>query len=235
MDEAWRWPLYWPLYIGLVVSKSISEKALKKHQLFKDSKALTAAQREVAFEEIFQLKKEWKIDFQVWSIDAKSIDVFWVTRAINLAVMKALYVLLINQLWKKAKKKISIGDVAKLVHEYEEKFETIEIVFDGKTDFKIGKELWIATSTIVHWDANVVQIAMASILAKVSRDQLLDEIAVKHPKYWFEKHKGYWTKLHYEAIENYWVLKDHRKLYLKKIFPERKIKNYDKNLSFSLN
>jgi ribonuclease HII len=42
---------------------------------------------------------------------------------------------------------------------------------------------------------------MASILAKVSRDSILDKTAIKYPEYYFDKHKGYGTKLHYQAIE----------------------------------
>nr|MBR6100586.1 hypothetical protein [bacterium] len=44
---------------------------------------------------------------------------------------------------------------------------------------------------------------MASILAKVSRDSILDKIATKYPEYKFDKHKGYGTKLHYQAIEEH--------------------------------
>ncbi len=71
--------------------------------------------------------------------------------------------------------------------------------------------------TIVKGDAKSISIAAASILAKVSRDRYMRQIAEKYPEYEFEKHKGYGTKLHYEKIAQYGILPDHRKSFLKKI------------------
>ena len=71
--------------------------------------------------------------------------------------------------------------------------------------------------TVVKGDAKSISIAAASILAKVSRDRYMRAIAEKYPEYEFEKHKGYGTKLHYEKIEQYGILPDHRKSFLKKI------------------
>ncbi|MBQ8210460.1 MAG: ribonuclease HII [Clostridia bacterium] len=72
-------------------------------------------------------------------------------------------------------------------------------------------------TTIVKGDAKSISISAASILAKVSRDRYMRELAERHPEYEFEKHKGYGTKLHYEKIEQYGILPDHRKSFLKKI------------------
>ncbi len=71
--------------------------------------------------------------------------------------------------------------------------------------------------TIVKGDSKSISIAAASILAKVSRDRYMRELSEKHPEYEFERHKGYGTKLHYEKIEQYGILPDHRKSFLKKI------------------
>lgn len=71
--------------------------------------------------------------------------------------------------------------------------------------------------TIVKGDSKSISIAAASILAKVSRDRYMRTLAEKYPEYEFEKHKGYGTKLHYEKIEQYGILPDHRKSFLKKI------------------
>lgn len=70
---------------------------------------------------------------------------------------------------------------------------------------------------IVKGDAKSVSIACASILAKVSRDRYMLEMAEKYPEYQFEKHKGYGTKLHYEMIEKYGICEIHRKSFLKKV------------------
>lgn len=71
--------------------------------------------------------------------------------------------------------------------------------------------------TIVKGDAKSISIAAASILAKVSRDRYMKDLAQKYPAYKFEQHKGYPTKLHYEMIEQYGILPDHRRSFLKKI------------------
>lgn len=72
-------------------------------------------------------------------------------------------------------------------------------------------------TTVVKGDAKSESIAAASILAKVSRDRYMLEIAEKYPQYGFEKHKGYGTKLHYEMIEKYGICDIHRKTFLKKV------------------
>ena len=70
---------------------------------------------------------------------------------------------------------------------------------------------------IVKGDANSQSIAAASILAKVSRDRLCYEYANKYPQYGFEKHKGYGTKLHIDAIKEYGPCEIHRMSFLRKI------------------
>lgn len=74
--------------------------------------------------------------------------------------------------------------------------------------------------TIVKGDSKSISIAAASILAKVSRDRYMKNLAEKYPEYKFEQHKGYGTKLHYEMIEKYGILPDHRRSFLKKILGE---------------
>ena len=71
--------------------------------------------------------------------------------------------------------------------------------------------------TLVKGDAKSISISAASILAKVSRDRYMRDLAERHPEYKFEQHKGYGTKLHYEMIEQYGILPDHRRSFLKKI------------------
>ncbi len=75
----------------------------------------------------------------------------------------------------------------------------------------------IAVETIVKGDGKSASIAAASILAKVSRDRYMLEMAEKYPQYQFEKHKGYGTKLHYEMLEKYGVSDIHRKSFLKRV------------------
>lgn len=71
---------------------------------------------------------------------------------------------------------------------------------------------------IVKGDAKSMSIACASILAKVSRDRLLYKYAEEYPMYGFDKHKGYGTKVHREAILKYGPCPYHRKSFLKKLY-----------------
>ena len=70
----------------------------------------------------------------------------------------------------------------------------------------------------VKGDAKSMSIACASILAKVSRDRLLYKYAEEYPMYGFDKHKGYGTKVHREAILKYGPCPYHRKSFLKKLY-----------------
>ena len=78
----------------------------------------------------------------------------------------------------------------------------------------------IAERTVVKGDAKSVSIAAASILAKVTRDRYMLEADKKYPEYFFAKHKGYGTKLHYEAIAEHGICPEHRRTFLKKILGE---------------
>lgn len=79
----------------------------------------------------------------------------------------------------------------------------------------------IPHETVVKGDAKSVSIAAASILAKVSRDRYITEAAKTYPEYGFEKHKGYGTAAHNEAILKYGACPIHRKTFLKKLLGEK--------------
>lgn len=77
--------------------------------------------------------------------------------------------------------------------------------------------LEVESECIIKGDAKSMSIACASILAKVSRDRLLYKYAEEYPQYHFDKHKGYGTKLHVEAIKKYGPCPYHRMSFLTKI------------------
>ena len=79
----------------------------------------------------------------------------------------------------------------------------------------------IAQWDIVKGDASSANIAAASIIAKVSRNRYMKDIAKKYPQYQFEKHKGYGTKLHYEMLDKYGISDIHRKTFLKKYLKKK--------------
>ena len=78
-------------------------------------------------------------------------------------------------------------------------------------------KLNMPAQAIVKGDSLSASIAAASILAKVQRDRLMKELALKYPEYCFEKHKGYGTALHIDLLKKYGPCPIHRKSFLKKI------------------
>lgn len=94
-----------------------------------------------------------------------------------------------------------------------EKLEVDIALIDGNKT----PDLPIKTMPIVKGDSLSESIACASILAKVSRDRYMVKIAEKYPEYHFEKHKGYGTKLHIQALKKYGPSEIHRLSFLKKI------------------
>ena len=78
------------------------------------------------------------------------------------------------------------------------------------------KGIKVPARAIVKGDGKCADIAAASILAKVTRDRYMLEMAEQYPQYHFEKHKGYGTKLHYEALREYGPSPIHRMSFLRK-------------------
>lgn len=80
-----------------------------------------------------------------------------------------------------------------------------------------NKDIKINSRCIIKGDSLCADIAAASVLAKVSRDRYMLEMAEKYPEYHFDKHKGYGTKLHYEALREHGPSEIHRPSFLRKM------------------
>ena len=141
-------------------------------------------------EELFDVICEKAVDFSIGIADEKEIDEINILNATFLAMKRAV-------------------DGLKIRPDY--------ALIDGNRYPRIGG---VTEETIVKGDGKSMSVAAASILAKVSRDRYMLEIAEKYPQYCFEKHKGYGTKLHYEMLEKYGISPVHRKTFLKKLFGE---------------
>jgi len=88
------------------------------------------------------------------------------------------------------------------------------VLIDGNRQ----KDFGIPARTVVKGDSLSANIAAASILAKVSRDDLMLDLAREYPQYGFEIHKGYGTKAHYEALREFGPSRVHRNSFLKKFY-----------------
>lgn len=83
------------------------------------------------------------------------------------------------------------------------------------------KDFGLPVKTVVKGDSLSANIAAASVLAKVTRDMLMEEAAVKYPGYGFEVHKGYGTRAHYDALRQQGACAIHRMTFLKKFYGEK--------------
>ena len=94
--------------------------------------------------------------------------------------------------------------------------EMLEVIPDiALIDGNRNSGITFKSRCIVKGDSKSASIAAASVLAKVSRDRYMEELAKKYPNYAFEKHKGYGTKLHYAKLEQHGISDIHRRSFLK--------------------
>lgn len=189
IDEAGRGPLAGPVTVGIFGADKKMEKYLLKYifqYVLKDSKKLSAKKREEIYKKFVELKKEGKVNFNVAHTSPKIIDKIGITKAVKIGISNCLL---------------------KLHHTKKYKGDPCQIRLDGllkaPPEFKNQK-------TIIKGDEKDVFIACASIVAKVSRDQLMCRLAKKYPQYGFEIHKGYGTNMHYGLIKKHGLSQIHR-------------------------
>ena len=90
-------------------------------------------------------------------------------------------------------------------------------LIDGNRETDFG----VPCRTVIKGDSLSANIAAASVLAKVSRDDLMLKAAEEYPGYGFEIHKGYGTKAHYAALEEKGPCAIHRRTFLKKFYGQK--------------
>jgi len=194
VDEAGRGPLAGPVVAGAVI---LGRSPLKKFRISEyketidDSKKLRPAQREKAFKEI-----STKAIFGIGIKDSKYIDKENIHMA-TLAAMKQAVKNLVSKFCRLTDKKEK--DIRK----------DICVLVDGL----FGGFLPYKTIPIIKGDSKSLTIAAASIVAKVTRDAIMERYDKLYPRYGFSKHKGYGTKNHLEAIERYGPCLIHRKTF----------------------
>ena len=187
IDEAGRGPLAGPVAVGAVIMPAGLKPLSKKiRSKLKDSKKLTSKAREEWYE---YLKKHPKIKQIVVMISPQTIDRINITEAVNLAAGRALKKLAAN----------GQNVIAKA-----------GIYLDAGIKIKLNSE------TLVRGDEKINAIKLASIAAKVERDRYMLRLHLKFPEYGFDKHKGYGTKKHFEALKKLGPCPIHRLTFIKK-------------------
>lgn len=184
IDEAGRGPLAGPVSVGAVVVPEGFDVA-KEFAGVADSKKLSEKRREKIFEMLERRTEQGEVRFTVEFESAEVIDEEGITTAVHRALSRG-----VNKL----------APDSAVVH----------VLLDGS--LKAPSEY--SQETITNGDELIPLISLASIVAKVSRDRLMLELAKKYPEYSFEKHKGYGTKLHYEMLKKYGLCDIHRRSFI---------------------
>jgi len=187
LDESGRGPLCGPVVAAAVVIANCKLQIgnCKFFGEINDSKKLTPKKREILYK--FLIKNP-AIEWGIGKVSEKVIDKINILEATKLAMKKAI---------AKLKKKPDF------------------LILDG--NFKLDlptcgeQSRTILQKSIVKADEKVFSCAAASILAKVRRDRIMEKYHLKYPRYRFNQHKGYPTKLHCRLLKKYGWCKIHRK------------------------
>ena len=195
IDEAGRGPLAGPLAVGAVsVLERVQQGVLHTLSIglgaLRDSKQLTARERELWFAALEAAERRGELRFAVTLVSAPVIDARGISAATRLAVARVL------------KRLAPLPQFS-------------SILLDG---LLAAPKCFREQRTIIHGDETEPLISLASIAAKVVRDRYMVRMARRFPSYGFERHKGYGTSAHYAALERHGPCLIHRRLFLRGMF-----------------
>ena len=190
IDEVGRGPIAGPVAVGafLIFDENFYSEIPKFSVPLRDSKKLSRKSRDAWFKHIAGLQEEGKCTFHVAMVSAGEIDLHGISKAIKKALAETLDTLGCD--------------------------EECLILLDGSLH---APEPYHNQITIIKGDEKEPVISLASIVAKVTRDEYMFKQAKKHPHYGFENHVGYGTSEHYAAIKKYGLTPLHRKSFLKNV------------------
>mgnify|MGYP001475730735 CR=1 FL=1 len=185
VDEAGRGPLAGPVAVGIILVAEDFD-LLAEFPGLNDSKKLTEKARERIFEQVINLAEEGnEIQFSVELGSAKEIDEEGIAVVIKRLVATGIEKLFPNP-----------GDG--------------KVWLDGSLSAPVVYE----QETVIGGDGKVPAIMLASVMAKVTRDRLMIELAQTYPEYELERHKGYGTKVHMEKLREHGLSDIHRRTFI---------------------
>ncbi len=184
VDEAGRGPLAGPVAVG-VISAPLEFDILAAFPGLNDSKKLSEKKREALYALLQDEVKKGTIRARVCLSSEKVID----KKGIAFAVRDAL---------------------SRGVRAVAPEPEHVRVFLDGSLKAPPEYE----QETVIGGDALIPAIMLASVAAKVVRDRLMLQLAETYPQYGFEKHKGYGTKAHYEALKEFGLSDIHRHTFI---------------------
>ncbi len=184
VDEAGRGPLAGPVAVGVVAVPEGYDVA-KEFPGVADSKKLSEKKREELFRALAARAASGDVRFSVEFESAEIIDQEGIAAAVERAVARGVRALTRDAV----SARVQLDGALRAPPEYEQE-------------------------TIIHGDENVPLISLASIAAKVMRDRLMTELSSAYPLYGFERHKGYGTPAHYEAVRRHGLCAIHRRSFI---------------------
>ncbi len=201
IDEAGRGPIAGPVAVGACMIKSDSIDDISKELIeglmrgkLKDSKKLSEKKRAEIFTWVQTKQEAGQLSFVVSMGASNTIDNVGIVPTIKRGISKVL-----TQLVKGSE-------------------SDVRVLLDGGLR---APEVFKHQETIVRGDEREVVISLASIVAKVTRDEYMKKLGEKYKRegkdYKFERHKGYGTKAHYKAIGEYGLCSEHRRSFCKSI------------------
>ncbi len=194
IDEVGRGPLAGPVAVGAVLIYSEHYRRVAKlFPVIKDSKKLSANKREEWLAKIRAAEKSGFLKTAVSLVSASVVDKKGIVPSIKTALAKSL---------------------KQLEALHRPSLCSAKVLLDGGLKAPVHYK---NQKTIIKGDEKELVIALASIVAKVTRDALMVKLGKKYPVYGFEQHKGYGTRAHYVAIKKHGINPHHRKSFLKTI------------------
>jgi len=204
LDEAGRGPLAGPVVAAavciknpngqtLMTNKIINHKSQKRFRYLllrlgtlgiNDSKKLSVKKREQVYDII---TTHANIEWGIGIVSEKVIDKINILEATKLAIAKAIANL--NSKFQNDKNGVDF------------------LILDGS----FGLDVNLPQKSIIKGDQKVISISAASIIAKVTRDKIMEKFHKKYPQYRFDKHKGYGTELHIKMLKKFGTCPIHRK------------------------
>ena len=189
IDEVGRGALAGPVVVAAVaLPKGFSPRRNNMPPL-KDSKQLSHSQRT---KWLNYVKSDPHVFYASARVYQGKIDKKNISRAANIAASKALQRLLDQSPVKK-----------------------FSVILDGSLYLYDANHKKLSSRTIIRGDERFISIKLASIVAKITRDEYMTRLHKKYPEYEFGRHKGYGTKLHKSMIKKYGVRDTHRLTFIK--------------------
>ena len=191
VDEAGRGPLAGSVFASAVLYDLNNEPVFAG---INDSKKLTPKKRELLFSQI----QEKSVYSSIRYSTAIEIDNINILQATLLAMKRAIEQVIVYLTQTLLQPLTSLK----------------KIYIDGNQSPKLSPQYHsVSIETLVQGDAIMPIISAASILAKVARDREMQALSLIYPEYFFEKHKGYGTKLHLDALNEHGPCEIHRKTF----------------------